>query len=328
MSSRRRTIPARSTVALAVVVGLGWGCGRMVKEGDLEGLGLRNANSEPPPGLLRPVVEGDLEAVQRRGQLLHQMERSLTMAYEQGVMKVGDPGSDAVLPLVDVDPGGRSAQVLFVRWRPGLDGQMPALVAANAERWLLVSLLLSPDRVLDVELLAGALPDGSHLAHRVDTVVAAADKARTLASPGTSFHLFDLYEQVPVDPAKPVKGNKIIAQIYALSADGVGPDLELQVEPPRRRHPAELLGAAVVHQAGAPAASLAIETPTPGPVTVVRAMLRGPNTDRCAVESPHGPWTVVTATGELRRDEGGDPPGQGEAMPDQDDSAPDQLVTP
>ncbi len=286
------------------------GCARVVEEGDLAGLGLRDANSEPPPGLLRPITDGDLAAVQQRGQLLHQLERTVALAYEQGVMKVGDPGSDAVLPVVDVDPGGRSAQVLFVRWKPGLDGQMPVLLAEHAERWLLVSLLLSPDQVLDVELLAGKVPKGSHLARRIDTLVAAADQARYLAA-GVPFHLFDVYEQVPVDPAKPIKGDKIVARVYALSTDGKGPDLQIDVDPPRRRHEAEVLVAAVVHVAGVvQEPALRIETANPGPVTVARAMLRGAEAGSVPVQSPRGTWTVSAASGLLQRAESTTPAAQ------------------
>lgn len=273
----------------------------MKEEGDFEELGLSHASSEPPPGLLRPVLPDDLVAVHDRGRLLHQLEKSLGMAYTEGVYTVGSIGDHVVvLPLVDVDPGGRSAQALFVRWRPDSQGNLPNLNAENAERWLLVSMLLAPDRVLDVEILSGGLAEGSHLATRVDTVVTAAERARTLA-PGGIFHLLDLYEEVPVDPDKPAKGNTVVAHVYALSADGDGADLEVVVEPPRRRHPAAVKDAWVVHQPGAVQADpLRIETPGPGPVTVARAMLRGLEAGTIAVESAKGRWTVVAGTGLVR----------------------------
>lgn len=292
---------ARTLVAVALVVTAS-GCVRMAtEEDDLSQLGMRNASSEPPPGLLRPVAPDDLVSVHDRGRLLHQLEKALRMGYVDGLMTVGDPGTTAVLPLVDVDPGGRSAQALFVRWRPSSSGTLPELTSATAERWLLVSMLLTPDRVVDVEILQGAVEEGSHLAARIDTLVAAAERVRTLA-PGTMVHLLDLYEEVPVDPAKPAKGNAVQGHVYALSADADGPDLELVVTLPQRRSPATVTQATVVH-ASAAADPLRIETPTPGPVTVARAMLRGLDAGSITVQSPQGDWIVAAGTGLVRRAE-------------------------
>lgn len=298
----------RSTILGAVgLLALAGGCARMANEGDFEELGLGNASSEPPPGLLFPVPPEDLVAVHDRGRRLHQLERALVLAYEQGMNQVGDPGTDAVLPLVDVDPGGRSAQVLFVRWRPGTDGQLPPLRADTAERWLMVSLLLSPDQVLDVEILSGKLAKGSHLATRVDTLVAAAGRARELA-PGVVFHFFDVYEQVPIDPDKPAKGDEVLARIYGLSADGRGADVELVVAPPHRRHEAEVRSGIVVHEGGAALADpIVVQTPSPGPITVVRAMQRGTDAGTIPVRSARGEWTVAAGTGLLQRASAGEP---------------------
>jgi hypothetical protein len=278
------------------------GCVRMAKEDDLEGVGLRGASSEPPLGLLRPVAPDDLVAVHDRGRLLHQLEKALHMGYVDGMMTVGDPGTDAVLPLVDVDPGGRSAQALFVRWRPNPDGSKPPLLATTAERWLLVAMLLTPDRVVDVEILQGPVEEGSPLATRIDVVLAAAERVRTL-TPGVVFHLLDLYEEAPAapgKPGKPTKGPNAQARVYALSADGDGPDVELVVALPQRRSPAAVTSAAVVH-ADAKADPLVIETPSPGPMTVARAMLRGLDAGSITVRSPQGDWSVAAGTGLVER---------------------------
>lgn len=295
-------------VALGVtLVASAPGCARMAQEGDFEEIGLVGASSEPPPGLLHPVAPADLVAVHDRGRLLHQHERALVLAYEQGMHQVGDPGTDAVLPLVDVDPGGRSAQVLFVRWPLSSDGQLPPLRADSAERWLVVSMLLSPDRILDVEILAGGVPKGSHVGTRIDSLIAAAERARQLAE-GTVFHLYDLYEEVPIDPEKPIKGSQILAHVYALAADPGGPDLELFVAPPHRRHEASIRGGFVVHEAGATLEDpLRVQTDNPGPLTVARAMQRGDEAGSIAVQTPKGSWTIVARTGLLAR-QGADSP--------------------
>jgi hypothetical protein len=286
-------------VLAALAAGMA-GCVPTPAETDLEGVGLANASSEPAPGLLRPVAPDDLVSVHDRGRLLHQLEKALRMGYVDGMMTVGDPGTDAVLPLVDVDPGGRSAQALFVRWRPGSDGQRPPLQAATAERWLLVAMLLTPDRVVDVEILQGPVDAASHLATRIDVVLAAAERARTLA-PGTLFHLLDVYEEA-VPQGKPAKGSGIQGHVYALAADGDGPDLELLVALPQRRQPATVTTATVVH-ADAKADPLRIETPVPGPMTVARAMLRGLDAGSITVKAPQGDWIVAAGTGLVRRDE-------------------------
>lgn len=301
----RRVLRPGLRLALAVTLGASSGCARMVEEGDLEQMGLSQASSEPPPGVLRPVESADLAAVHRRGQLLHQLEKTLDMAYTQGLHAVGSPGEGAVvMPLVDVDPGGRSAQVLFVRWRPNDQGVLPPLDWSTAERWLLVSMLLSPDRVLDVEVLQGAVPEGSHLATRVDCLVAAAQSARALA-PDSVFHLLDLYEEVPVEPGKPAKGKTLQAHVYAMSADGDGVDLEVLVSLPRKRQPAEAREAWLVHEVGAVLTDpIRIETDNPGPITVARAMMRGLEAGEVEVVSAQGRWTVVSGTGLVRRASG------------------------
>ena len=247
------------------------------KADDLEGLGLVAASSEPPPGLLAPVSDVDLPAVSERGRLLQKMERALVLAYEKGVTRVGGiPQSDVVLPLVDVDPGGKSAQVMFVRWHGEATKDLDP---SKAERWLLVSILLEPDRVLDVELLAGVVDGASHVQRRIHTQLAA---ARTLAeaAPGDLFHLLDLYERE--DPAS--ASSKVLGHVYALSADGDAADFEVVVEETilkkkaKSTKPPQVRSSRTVHPKGRGAASpIVVELPQPGVITVARAMLLGPS---------------------------------------------------
>jgi hypothetical protein len=246
------------------------------KEADeFEGLGLVSASSEPPPGVLVPVSDVDLVAVSERGRLLQKMERALVLAYEQGVTRVGGIApEDVVLPMVDVDPGGKSAQVMFVRWHGESTAELEPLAA---ERWLLVSILMEPDRVLDVELLAGKVERGSHVARRLHTLLAS---ARTLAksAPGDLFHLLDVYERE--DPTD--AGSKILGHVYALSADGDAADFEVVVDEPKTRgkkpsKPPEVRSSRTVHAKGQGAASpIVVQLSQPAPITVARAMLLGP----------------------------------------------------
>lgn len=274
---------------------------------DLEGLGLVGASSEPPPGVLLPVSDVDLVAVTERGRLLQKMERALVMAYEQGVTRVGGiPESDVVLPLVDVDPGGKSAQVMFVRWRGDAKKELDPAVA---ERWLLVSILLDPDRVLDVELLAGDVDPASHPYRRVHTLLAAARKLAEVAH-GDLFHLLDLYERE--DPSD--AGSKVLGHVYALSADGDAADLEVVVGEPAGRagkkggtKPPEVRSSRTVHPEGRGVASpIVVTLAQPAALTVARAMLLGPQAGEVLVlaEGDAGAavqFTVSAVSGAISR---------------------------
>jgi hypothetical protein len=78
------------------------------------------------------------------------------------------------------------------------------------------------------------------------------------------------------------------------------------VAPPARRKAPVVLEAAVIHAAAA-ADPLRIATPSPGPVTVARAMLRGFDAGSITVQSPQGDWIVAAGTGLMRRAEAASP---------------------
>jgi hypothetical protein len=277
---------------LSLVVLLVAGCARAATEGDLEGLGLTKASSEPPPGVHMPIPPTDLEATTARGQIVARMERALRLAYEQGLSRVGDE-AEVVLPLVDVDPGGKSAQVVFVRWTG------PAakdLAIEDARRWVLVSILLGPDQVLDVELLDGAVEPGSHDARRIRSLLAAA-RHLSKAAPGDLFHLMDLYERFEAEDSK----SKTIARVYALSADGDGPDLEVLVDEVKKKHEPAVLSDVRVHPRGKGVASpIVTTTKSPTPITVARAMLSPDGGGQVLVlTADDASWTISAADGRI-----------------------------
>lgn len=316
----------RSVLLLSFVLGA---CAHDKNKDDtdeFEGLGLVSASSEPPPGVLMPVSDVDLVAVTERGRLLQKMERALVLAYEQGVARVGGvPATDVVLPLVDVDPGGKSAQVMFVRWHGAATKELDPI---EAERWILVSILMEPDRVLDVELLAGGIEAGSHFQRRIQTLLAA---ARTLSesAPGDLFHLLDLYEREDAADS----ASQVLGHVYALSADGDAADLEILVDAPapvrkveskksqqkKSRKPLEVRSSRTVHPRGRGAASpIVVELPQPAPITVARAMLLGPQAGDVLVlaqgpsQNPSQPvqkFTVSAASGTISAVAGETPSG-------------------
>ncbi len=266
---RRRWVPCGWPVAVALMLS----CAKK-HEQQLEGVGLRDATDAPGPGMVAPVRGTDFVGLAARGRLIYDMERALKLGYEQGVFMVGHSEQEVVIPFVEVDPGGRSGQVLFFRWSKA---KAPALRPHEAERWLLVSLLLRPDRVLDVEMLRGDVVKHSEEAQRLTVLLAAAQVLQP-RYPGRMFHLFVVAEG---DLRNASGGSR--ARVYAMSASDNGPDLELLFEWPKRNHPAPLVEDVLVHEPSDDGA-WHVHTAVLRPQTVARVMLRGPDAG----------WTNVT----------------------------------
>jgi len=287
------------------------GCFRAQEHGDFEEIGLKMSSTELPPGMYPPVSENDLPAVSERGRLVYAMERALKLAYEDALFKAGDPHALAVLPLVQIDPGGNSGEVVFIRWPTPPGGTPPPLTPEHGERWLLASLKLNPDVVLDVELLKGKIEEKSHDARRITSLITAAEALRDKA-PGALFHLLDVYEVVPSE--KKGKQNKTVAHVYALSADGDGPDLEVVVDEVVKKKTPAVLSVDETHPTGKGVAD-PIETTakTPGALSVTRAMLKGPERGGVTVlTADQQQWSVDARTGEINRP--GEAKPQGEAQ--------------
>lgn len=265
---------------------------------EFAGIGQVGNSSEPPPGVVRPLVDGDLVGVQKRGAMLFNLQRALRLGYEQGAQAVGTAEGDIILPLVDVDPGGRSAQALFVRWsrdRVGVDGN---LHPKYAKRWLLVSLMLEPERVLDRELLAGDVGEDTVEFHRVAAMLSAAKTLQSRA-PDTSFHLFTVAE---LAPGKSRRRSTIIAtRVYAMGVADDGPDYEVLVDEAKKSKIPDVLDVSEVHAVGAiDGERIRVPGPQPAPASVARIMSRGIS-GPAEVESASGLWLVDGRTGLVSR---------------------------
>lgn len=264
---------------------------------EFAGLGRVGNSSEPPPGVYRPIVEGDVAAVQERGVMLFGLSRALRLGFEQGAQTVGTAEGDIILPLTDVDPGGRSAQVLFVRWgrdHVGVDG---SLHPKYAQRWLLVSLMLEPERVLDRELLAGDVGDDTVEFHRAAAMLAAA-KALQAEAPGVSFHLFTVPELHQTGSRR--TPTIIATRVYAMGTSEDGPDFEVLVDVAKKSQIPDVLSVSQVHAGGAVSADrVTVASSQPAPATVVRAMAAG--SGPVEVESASGVWLVDPRTGRISR---------------------------
>jgi hypothetical protein len=299
-----RDLGARALTAglLTTVLTLGSAC---ATSKDAEGdLGTSDAAADKhTPGIYMPLSAGDLQATAERGRLLYDMERSLILGYERGLFRVGDPGTDAVMPLVDVDAGGRSGQVVFVRWKDEDVPDASNLDPTKAQRWLLVSLVLWPDNVLDVEQLTGYVAKGGSERMRIAGLLVAARKASELV-PDQMFHMHALLEQAPSKDKRPGRGRKKLQlAVYLLSAERGGVDLEMTLELPKKGPPV-ILAVKTPHEAGDVGDKL-VQTRSlePGPVTVMRVLQQGHTSGQVLVETEGGTtWNVSTEDGSLRRE--------------------------
>ena len=287
-------------VLLAVAVAVTACKNRKPQEPDeFSNLGRSNASSEPPTGVHAPVADGDLAAISRRGRLLYDMDRALRLAREQGLSRIGEPKDDVILPVVDVDPGGRSAQVVFLRWPKSATPERSRLSADDAQRWLLVSMLLGPERVLDVEVQEAKIVrhTGEHV--HGGAIIEAAKQLEQLA-PGTRFTMLSVFEQADIPGG-------IVTRVYAFAADGEGPDVEIVVAPGKgKRGMPRVLATRTTHAAGAIAAEQVTlgERDQPAAMTVARVMQMGPDAEPVLVHTRSGAWRVMPADGRVMRDAG------------------------
>lgn len=284
---------------------------------ELPDVGLGGSSDAPPPGLDRPPARGDLRKVAEVGRWLHAAEHAVEVAVAHAVTPRGTFTEDLVLPLVDVDPGGQSAQVLFVRWAGAAAASEPPPVAAGA-RWMSVSLLMGsgsvdapagPDRVLDMQVLHGHVVPTSDEGARVAALLAARYELRRVA-PGHAFHEFDRrlvpppVADLPADTKRKAKkkaaARPFVTAVYALALAPEGPDLEIIVDAPPRKGLPAILQRDVVHPSGVfEPAKLVLARPEPSPLTVARA-LRHPDAN-VMVHAQDGRYEVSGRTGAIER---------------------------
>jgi hypothetical protein len=299
----------RATLSLALASWLAGGCQQThdadaEKGPELPDVGIGGASDAPPPGLDRPIARGDLRRVAEVGRWLHAAERAVQDATAHAVTPRGTFEGDLVLPLVDVDPGGTSAQVIFVRW-PGAAAKLatpddPPRVEAG-ERWLMVSLLLegASSKVLDTQVLHDRVVPASDEGVRVAALLAAAVELRRVA-PGHAFLGFDRRLVAPPPAKKKDAARTFVTAVYALAVDGGGPDLEIVVDFPRKKGLPAILRHDVVHTSGAFERSpIELDRPEPCPLTVARA-LRHPDAN-VMVHATDGRYEVSGRTGAIER---------------------------
>jgi len=264
--------------------------------------GLAVATVEPPPGVFRPVATGDLDAIRERGRMLYEMRRTLIMAVEQGAQAVGMPPDDVILPLVEIDPGHRSAAVTFVRWEPKQIKEAGMVAAIDGLRWLRVSLLLHPDRLLDNELLVGQLEAGGDEFRKTEAIIMVATELRA-KTPRVAYDMFAVPEMIATDNRGGPR--TIVTRVYALASMGSGPDYEFAVAPSRRKDPAMLIETTTIHEADTLTREPALLSLShPAPATVARALERGPEAPPLVVRTQGVTWEIAARDGRIARGAG------------------------
>ena len=292
----------RSIGALVLACSFAMGCATKKaddeKGPELPDVGIGGASDAPPPGLDRPIARGDLSHVAEVGRWLHASEHAVAVATAHAVTPRGTFEDDIILPIVDVDPGGTSAQVLFVRWAGARKSSEPPEVAAG-ERWMVVSLLLGPDKVLDTQVLHDKVVPASDEGVRVAALLAATFELRRVA-PGHTFLGLDRRMVAPAPKKKKDAARTFVTAVYALAVAPGGPDLELVVDAPPRKGLPPILRNDVVHVSGAfDHAALELDRPEPSPLTVARA-LRHPDAN-VMVHAQDGEYEVSGRTGAIER---------------------------
>lgn len=289
----------RRSLALLVVATALFACKRQQHEEELVDLGVIDNTTDSAPGIHPRVGRGDLAAIADTGRWVDQAARALDLADDAVVERMGRLADDVVMPLVDIDPGGASGQVIFVRW-PGAAKSGAELRATGAQRWVLVALMLDPPRIVDVELLHGhPEPDGNE-ARRIDALLVAGQALQREAK-GQAFYTVDRFVEEPVQEKK--RRSKVVSVVYALAQNEAGPDLEIAIdEPAKRGKPPLLLRAQVVHPKGTLQADpVVVQWPDPHPLTVARALERDPQGKPLSVRVQSGLYAVSTSDGTVER---------------------------
>ncbi len=252
-----------------------------------------NESDARPIGIHAPIARGDLATIGELGRWTWDAMRALELAHAAVVERMGATAGDVVLPIIDIDPGGKSAQVVMLRWQGRGAGP---LRVSDARRWVMVSLLLTPDRVLDVELLTGEVVPGSVEARRAEVLLVAADALQHTVR-DQAFFTVDRFVAEPSGDKR--RRERTVGVVHALAAGGDGPDIEIVVRESTRKQAAAVLRSFVVHAEGVPQKDpIEVGLDDPHPMSVARALERG---GESVVRARSGEYLVTAEATVVRR---------------------------
>src|SRR5690606_28171411 len=133
-----------------------------------------------PPLIQAPDEAPDPSSLARaraHGEALWWRDHAVQLAVDRGLTRVGSNQSGPLLPIADVEEGFHGASVTFYRWLERDANKMgPARSSEFAQRWLVIPILLRPDRVLENEQFSTYLDPTSARGREVDAMLAVGDK--------------------------------------------------------------------------------------------------------------------------------------------------------
>lgn len=244
-----------------------------------------------------PVDGNTLSRARTDGPALYWRNHATEVALKVGLPRVGRTKTGPLLPIASVEAGFHSASVTFYRWRKKDIPADGTLSAETTQRWLVVPILLRPDRVLENEQFSDYLEEKNPRYKAINAVIAAGDTLQEM-HPGGRWHMHPVREH-----SERVKDRKVRTRIYALASDESSPDVELVVKDANREGPASVVAHNVVHSPAAwttPEIQLSLRGPTA--MTVARVLSRGLMAQKVmAVGSDGSHWSIDAETGAIER---------------------------
>jgi hypothetical protein len=240
---------------------------------------------------LAPIVthfdDAEPGAIAERGSTLAWMEHTLTVGLERGLPRVGRSTAAAAMPIASVDPGLHSGQVTIYRWMEDDLDREGNVRPELADRWLIIPMLLRPDRVLELEQMTKEVDMNSPEFH----TIAAVDLAqRTLRQrePAGQWNAHPFREQALLGHV-----NRGVTRVYMLGRDAADYEVVVRDALGRKKEPKVL----AVRKHHDPAAMRErpprIELPRPSPLTVARVLPHVPVGGRVTIAASDGSrWTI------------------------------------
>ena len=239
----------------------------------------------------------------RDGKTLRWRDYAMHLAVKRGLKRARSKADIPLLPIAEVDERFNSASVTFYRWLPRdmKDGKMHP---DRASRWLVIPMLLKPDRVLENEQHADYVEKNSPLAHEIQAVIAAGEWALKEAQ-GPRWHMHTVREGPNTDGSYHNR-----TRVYAMSADASGPDLEFLFSDVKNEESPLLLGKAVVHEPGAwTGEEIKMSLPGPTAITIARVLEKELLAQKVIAHGSDGSkWSIDSESGAFELLEAGTPP--------------------
>jgi len=264
---------------------------------DVTNYGYDNTSSPDMAAVSPALAPDDLEGVQGRGLTIWRMQRAMRLGDREFASFVGVTGAK-FQALASIDPGGKSGEVAFYRWDDDTL-QSGKADAADALRWVVVSVSIDPDEALDPQKIEGK-PDDEQRRALAAVLVAQAKAAADY--PGSRFVAYTFREQQMKAGEATGAGQ---TRVYMVGADDKSPDVEYTVlDALKRKQEPQIIDELVaLPREGTSKLPLVTPAQSPGPSTIARAVAIATVTSKPVeiVDAAGNKWTVAPKTGVLTR---------------------------